>query len=178
MIRKYVLPLMAVAGLAFAIYVVVLGQKPVPAAQPVAQPAMAPFESYVAGAGIIEASTENIAIGTDLPGVVTNVYVKPGDKVKAGDPLFKVDDRSLKSQLQIRQAAVAQAKASLKRLEELPRPEDIPVAQAKVAEADASLADARNQLSLYDKVDDKRAVSVDELDRRKFAFMVADDSVN
>jgi multidrug efflux pump subunit AcrA (membrane-fusion protein) len=174
MIRKYVLPMLAVAGLCFAIYMVNLGARPVPAAQPVAEPAMAPYKSYVAGAGIIEASTENIAIGTIVPGVVTNVYVKPGDKVKAGDPLFKIDDRSLKAELQVRNASLVQARATLERLEKLPRPEDIPVAQAKVTEAEMLLADATDQMTMYDRVDDKRAVSQDELDRRRFAVRVAE----
>jgi multidrug resistance efflux pump len=128
----------------------------------------------VAGAGIIEASTENITIGTVVPGVVTRVHVKPGDTVKAGDPLFKVDDRSLVAELQVRQAALGQAKADLERLEQLPRPEDIPVTQAKVIEAEASLADVRNQLTMYERVDDKRAVSQDELDRRRYAVQLAE----
>ncbi len=39
-------------------------------------PARAPFASYVAGAGIVEASTENIAVGTPVSGNVTAIYVK------------------------------------------------------------------------------------------------------
>src|SRR5512146_2229445 len=105
MIRKYLLPIIAIFGLLFAIYVVALGARPVPSASAVAQPGIAPFASYVAGAGIIEASTENIAIGTISPGVVTQVFIKPGDAVKAGDPLFKVDDRNLVAELAVRQAA-------------------------------------------------------------------------
>lgn len=174
MIRKYVLPMVAVAGLVFAIYVVAQGAKPVPAAPPVAQPAIAPYQSYVAGAGIIEASTENIAVGTVTPGVVTDVYVKPNATVKAGDPLFKVDDRSLQAELQVRQAALVQAQAHLHKLEQTPRPEDIPPAEAKVAEARAALSDLRNQLSLYENVQDKAAISQDELARRRYAVEMAE----
>lgn len=169
MIRKYMLPLVAVFGLLFAIYVVALGARPLPNSSPVAHPAMSPFGAYVAGAGIIEASTENIAIGTTTPGVVTNVYVKPGDRVKAGDPLFKVDDRNLLAELAVRRAALVEAKATLEKLEQSPRPEDIPPAEAKVAEAEASLSDLRNQLSLYERVEEKGAVSQDELARRRYA---------
>ena len=64
MIRKYLLPVVALVGVVFAIYVVRGSNKPVPASQPVAQPAAAPFRSYIAGAGIVEARNENIAIGT------------------------------------------------------------------------------------------------------------------
>ena len=45
MIRKYVLPVIAFFGLAFAIVNVVRGSQPVPAAPPVADPAKAPFAS-------------------------------------------------------------------------------------------------------------------------------------
>ena len=50
----------------------------------------------IAGAGIVEARTENIAIGSALPGVVLEVYVPVDDvgkEVTAGEALFRVDDR-------------------------------------------------------------------------------------
>src|SRR6266550_7679636 len=98
MFRKYFLPLLAMLGVVFAIYTVVTGQRQTPPAQPVTQPAEPQFESYVAGAGIVEASTENIAVGTLVPGVVTEIFVKIGDQVKAGSPLFRLDDRDLRAE--------------------------------------------------------------------------------
>jgi len=56
--------------LVIAIVVAVQSQKETPPAQPVAQPAQAPFKSYIGGAGIVEARTQNISIGTSLPGIV------------------------------------------------------------------------------------------------------------
>ncbi len=88
--------LLAVIGVAFALWTVVTSSQPIPAAPPVAQPSQAPFASFVAGAGIIEASTENIAMGTPVSGVVTEVFVTVGQAVTAGDPLFKLDDRNLR----------------------------------------------------------------------------------
>jgi HlyD family secretion protein len=84
MIRKYLLPLLAVGGVTFAIWTVVTSNQPIPAAPPVAQPAQAPFESFVAGAGIIEASTENIAVGTPISGVVTDLFVQVGQSGAGG----------------------------------------------------------------------------------------------
>jgi HlyD family secretion protein len=141
MIRKYVLPLLALVGVAIAVSTVLQGNQPTPAGQPVAQPAKAPFASYIAGAGIVEASTENIAVGTPVSGIVTAIYVRWGDQVKAGDPLFKIDDRDLRGQL-------------------LP-------AVAKVTEAEANLAMARSELKLAESVPDKRAISVEELTKRR-----------
>jgi len=143
MIGKYGLPVLAIVGVAIAAITVLRGNQPTPAAAPIAEPAKAPFISYIAGAGIVEASTENIAIGTPVSGIVTGIYVKWGDQVKAGDPLFKIDDRDLQGQL-------------------LP-------ARAKVQEAEANLAMARSELNLAERVPDKRAISVEELSKRRLA---------
>src|SRR3954452_1424124 len=151
MLTKYILPLVAIAGAIFAVVFVKAGNKVVPASQPVAQPAQAPFDHYVAGAGLIESSTENIAIGTLVPGVVTDIAVKVGDTVKAGQPLFTIDDRDLRAELLVRQASLNSAKA-----------------KAKVDEA--TLADLKNQLEMYQAAD-ARAVTREELDRRRFAAL-------
>src|SRR5688572_31574075 len=116
MICKYLLPAVAIIGVLFAVYQVVTGSKPTPASPPVAQPAESPYDSYVAGAGLIEASTENIAIGTPVAGVVMDVHVKVGQDVKAGEPLFKIDDRNLQAELAVQQAALRAAQAKLTRL--------------------------------------------------------------
>jgi multidrug resistance efflux pump len=56
----------------------------------------------------------------------------------------------------------------------MPRPEEIPPAEARVVEAEAQVADAKAQLELYDAVADKRAVSQDELNRRRYAVKIAE----
>jgi RND family efflux transporter MFP subunit len=132
---------MALAGVAVAIATVLYGNQVAPALPPIAQPPTAPFDSYLAGAGIVEASSENIAVGTPVSGIVTAIYVTWGEQVKAGDPLFKIEDRDLQAQL-------------------LP-------AIAKVKEAEATLAMARTQLRLAQSVPDKRAISVEELSNRR-----------
>jgi HlyD family secretion protein len=156
-----------------AIWVVMQQNKTVPAAAPVAQPSSAPYSSYVAGTGLIEASTENIAIGTIVPGVVMEVFVRPGMQVKAGDPLFAVDNRDLNAELAVRQAALALARDQLARLLSAPRPEEIPPAEARVQETEAQLADTKAQLELYESVVDRRAISRDELNRRQYAVQAA-----
>ena len=61
----------------------------------------------IAGSGLVEARRENIPIGVNIPGVVTEVFVKKGEKVKAGAPLFRTDDREFKAQLAVREAELA-----------------------------------------------------------------------
>src|SRR6476660_5059694 len=114
MIRKYFLPLVAVVGVIFAIYVVKGSNKPVAASQPAA----APFKSYIAGAGIVEARSENIAIGTGQGGTVIGVFVKVGDKVTKGQPLFQIRNFTQKAELESAKAALMLAESKLKKLQQ------------------------------------------------------------
>jgi len=189
MIRKYFLPILALLGTIFAVIVVRAGSKPLPAAPPVAQPSVAPFEHYIAGAGLVEASTENINPGTGEGGTVIEVFVKVGDRVKEGDPLFQIRNftqtaewhqsqgKSKEAVVAVKQAqtAITRATADLQRLKDYPRPEEIPPMQARVAEAKAAYEDAKAQFALYASIadKDKRAVSEEDLTRKKYAAATA-----
>ncbi|MBC7771738.1 MAG: efflux RND transporter periplasmic adaptor subunit [Pyrinomonadaceae bacterium] len=173
MVRKYVLPLLAVAGVALAVHTVRSENQEKPAAAPAAPPARSTFQTSVAGSGIIEASTQNIAIGTHLPGIITKLNVQAGDRVKAGDPLFSIDDRSVRSEMLVRSANVEIARQSLARLEQMPRPEVIPPLEAKVAEEQAALDDVKNTLGMWESVADPRAIVAEELSRKRYAVATA-----
>src|SRR3984893_16647023 len=156
MIRKYVLPVLAVTGLAVAIAMVIRGNRSSSVAQPVAQRTSTPFSSYVFGPGIVEASTENISIGTPVSGIVTAIYINWGDRVKTGDPLFKVDPRDLEAQLPPAKAKVKEVEAQL-----LP-------AKAKVNEAEATLAKVENRLKVGEGLDPGVSISAEEMANRRF----------
>ena len=142
MIRKYILPVLAAVGVGLGVLMVVMGSKKVPPAQPVDQPSQSPWKTFVSGAGIVESNTENISIGTHIAGIVAKIYVDKGTKVKAGDPLFLIDDRSTRAQLAVAQAAVEVAKAQH--------------------------ANAKNQLDFAENLTDKRALSVQEITNRRY----------
>ena len=169
MTRILLLPLLALGGAAFAILTVGAGSQPAPIGKPVADPSRPPFETYIAGSGILEAMDRNVAIGSPLARLVLEVSVKVGDDVDAGAPLFRLDDRDARAELAVRKAAVGAAKAKLDRLKSAPRVEEIPPAEARVVAAEAVLGDLRNQVTLWESVADKRAVTVEDLQRRKFA---------
>jgi multidrug efflux pump subunit AcrA (membrane-fusion protein) len=69
-----------------------------PAADPPFPPAPKPYAQAVSAAGILEALSENVAIGVPQAGLVTEVKVKVNDAVKSGDVLFLLDDRDLRAQ--------------------------------------------------------------------------------
>lgn len=146
MIRNYLLPLLAAVGVVIVIIAVVIDNRPTPATRPAVLPPKAPFASCVAGTGIIEASSGNIAVGTPVPGIVTTIYVKWGDHVKVGDRLFKIDDRDLQARI-------------------LP-------ALAKVKESEARLEQAKGLLKIGESVPDKRAISVEDLNNRRSAVAI------
>src|ERR1700728_4410011 len=153
MVRKIFLPFLAVVGVIFAVYTVVSGSRPSPVAPPAAEPSQAPFANYVAGAGIVEALSENIQVGSVVPGVVKEIYVKIGDHIGRGQPLWLIDDRDLRADLATKQANVSvqqslldSSQAKYDRLKEMPRPEEIPPAQARVDADLHGLQDAEDQL--------------------------------
>jgi len=174
MFRKYLIPPLSIVGIVFAIMVVrASSQAPVPA-PPVAPPARATFESYIVGAGLVEASTENIAIAPTVPGVVKRMAVSVGSVVKVGDVLFELDDREMRAERAVRQASLEQAKARLQRLEAQPRPEEVPPAEADVQAAKAELENAQVQWKNAEGMVDVRAISDEERARRQWAQAAAE----
>jgi RND family efflux transporter MFP subunit len=113
MFRKYVIPLIALGGVAFAVFAVMWGDKPPPAAPPVSEAPQSPYSTFVSGSGLVEASTENISLGTHVAGIVAKIYVQVSSDVKAGDPLFTIDDRATQAIIDTRRAAVQVAETQL-----------------------------------------------------------------
>ncbi len=174
MFTKYVLPVLAVAGLTFSVYTVIQAQQVPPPSRPLVEPPTRPDHvRMIAGSGLIEAERENIPIGVNVPGVVTDVFVKKGEKVKAGAPLFRTDDRDFKAQLEVRLAELASAKAELHKLVSAPRPEDIPPARATAEEAEARMNDAEAAMSRSQRLFARGAMPASDFDKDRFAFLAA-----
>jgi HlyD family secretion protein len=172
MFVRYTLPILAMIALFFAVQQMLQSQQKQPAAVPPVEPAYAPFPNRLAGAGIIEPETENIAIGTHLPGVVESVFVKVGDSVKQGQPLFKLDDRQIRAEIEVRKANLFSAQAALDKLEMMPRPEELPSARAVVTESEANLRDVTTMYERYRKIDTSSALSQEEVMRREMAVEI------
>jgi HlyD family secretion protein len=151
-IRFYILPVVSLVGILFVIKTVIAGSVPPPVAPPVVEPARPPYPFFVAGSGIIESISENVAIASPLAGVIKAVYVKAGDSVGEGQPLFALDDRDTLAELAVRRAQIERAKALL--------------------------TDAETQLSLYKGVTDARAIMRGELLKREAGVAVAQASVS
>ena len=98
----------------------------------------------------MEANTENIALSVPVPGWVTAVEAHAGDRVEAGQPLFRLDDRDLQAELGVRRAALEAARAH------------VPTAAADLADAELLRANAA-------RLDRERVISGEEGRRKAIA---------
>lgn len=129
-----------------------------------------PFKSYISGVGIVEASSDNISIGTPLNRIVERVFVNVGQEVKKGEVLFTLEYQDLQADLAARQVDYEIAKAKLQKMEHLPRQEDVTTAEANVKSAQVELEQAQNQYQMVQGLGDSRALSQQEINRRRFNY--------
>jgi RND family efflux transporter MFP subunit len=126
----------------------VLGQGGRSQAVPALAAPATPFPATVAGVGVIEPRSEEIAIGTHLPGIVSQVHVRPGDAVEAGAPLFEIDDRAARAELAL--------------------------AEARVRSAEVALEDARDDSARFQRILARDATSEATAVRKRFAVARAE----
>jgi len=163
MVVKVGIPLLAITLLGYAFHYVAKTRPTWPDAAPPIEPPRAPFDQTVAGSGMIEAETENIAVGSPVAGVVVEVMVEVGEHVTAGTPLFRLDDRSAKAEVAVRESSLHSAKAELARLEQLPRPEDVPVYEATIRQRQAALANLEYTYKRVQRLSEEGSATEEEL---------------
>jgi HlyD family secretion protein len=118
-------------------------------------------------------SGANLNIFPEVSGPITQVLAQEGQQIKAGTPLFAIDDsvqRATTAQLKLESEA---ALTLLNELQAEPRPETLTIAAAQVALAEASLKLARDE---YDK--DRAAYDLDPRSIIKNLLDTAEDTVN
>jgi RND family efflux transporter MFP subunit len=122
-------------------------------------------ETLIAGinaTGRIEPRQE-AALSFTIPGRVAEVLVAEGDRVAAGTPLIRLDNREAMAQVASARAALAQAEADLKQLQEGATPEEIAQARAQVEAARGALVQISGSVTEADiaaaraRVDEARA---------------------
>jgi HlyD family secretion protein len=145
---------LALLGAGAAVYLVkVQGQK-APDPGPVSAPARSPYPGTVAATGLIEAAHENVKIASPKAALVTRVFVKAGDSVKAGDPLFQLDDREIAARIKVLEAQHA---SSL----------------TPVGVEEAQIADWSDQLQRFAKLGRDQVATEDEVKRREYSLGTA-----
>jgi HlyD family secretion protein len=110
-----------------------------------------PLTVFVSATGAL-APTDEVDVGSELSGIVLDVYVDANESVRAGQPLAELDTSKLKAQ-------AAQARASLE------------AARARAQEADASLTESRLAFNRAKKLHDAELLSESDLDTAEATFL-------
>ncbi|MEO1045833.1 MAG: efflux RND transporter periplasmic adaptor subunit [Pseudomonadota bacterium] len=149
---RQILPIIAIIGMIAAAYMVFVSQPDSTTTDPDSIPATAPSgqAATVAGAGVVEPSSELVDIAPEIAGVVSELYVSAGDTVSKGQLLFAVDARDATARRREAEARVRRLKSS-------------------IAAASVTLDNARQQLALYGDIADSRAISEREVIDRESA---------
>jgi RND family efflux transporter MFP subunit len=151
MFRKIILPIISIIGILFAIFMVFYGliepEKP-----PVLfDPPESPYEHFVAAEGLVESFGENVNLSVPFPELITDVYIKAGQCVKMGDPLFRVDTRQFEAELK--------------------------TAQNQLKESQIVLRDFEKQLTYFNRLKDRSAVSEQEYTKILYATKKAREQI-
>ena len=131
----------------------------------------APVSRNVGGIGIVEPAGEAVSIGTQISGLVTEVLVKPGDKVSKGDRLFVLDSRVASANLAVAAANQIAANAKLKELEGQIEPlrSKVAASQALLSQAKADAANSAQQYLRAQKLAASNSLSDEEVETRRLA---------
>lgn len=170
--RWWIVPLVAVP-LAMGVGLRPGSQSPevtVAAPLPVEVVALAPVDAYTVErqyAGELVAQRRS-ALGFEKGGTVVAIHVQEGDRVEPGQPLARLDIRSLESQRQQLLAQRDQAVATLNELQNGPRQQSIAAAQAAVGDLEQQLALATTQRDRRTDLYQQGAISREELDQQTF----------
>ena len=87
-----------------------------------------------------------VQLGFRVAGRLQTMSFEEGDRVNAGDVLATLDPKPLQDAVAVAEALVLQAEARLSRFNTGSRPQEIQQAQARLAEAQAALANAVQEL--------------------------------
>jgi HlyD family secretion protein len=88
--------------------------------------------------------THEVEVGSKIGGRITEVLVKEGDLLKAGQPLVRFDIADLLAQQSLQEARINQFQANLERLQNGFRKEEIEEAEATVRKESAVLEELKN----------------------------------
>lgn len=175
MILRIVPPLLGILMFLFAVSHVakrVAGSQEGRADPPGPVPAR-PAGDIIAATGVVEPFTETIHVGTPVGGIVQEVSARVGDKVGPGAVLVRLKAGELEAEVRVREAALAAAVATHARLKALPRPEEVPAVEAKLAEARALALDQKEQLERNSLLSARGALGNEELRRKELGYQAA-----
>jgi HlyD family secretion protein len=86
------------------------------------------------------------AVGAQAQGIVTELRVREGSQVRAGEILARIRNEVAEAQVRQAEQALQTARAQLREAEAGARPSELQAAQARVTQAQATVAERRSQV--------------------------------
>jgi len=167
----YSLIIFSIVGIIIGVAVIFYDERPT-GSQTLPIPELTPpYKNFIAGTGIVESRSKNIQIGSSVSGVISQVHVESGERVKKGALLFTLNKKMITAQITAQQAAIELENTKLKNAQhqlqiiknfkkispDMVKKTEYTTAKDNVAEAVARLQVAKsklqvlqNKLALYD----------------------------
>jgi HlyD family secretion protein len=148
---------------------------PAPAAPGPAATAGLP-SPQIGAVGLVEPSSQEISIGTDISGTVAKVFVVPGVRVSKGQPLFVLDTRLSQAMVaqRLRDLAAAEARLALARGRVPGLQAEVQAAMTAVEAARADKDDATDVVRIASGLNSGDTISAREITRRRNALRTAE----
>jgi HlyD family secretion protein len=121
------------------------------------------------------AEGETSLVGPVVAGRLVTIAVIKGQEVKAGAPLFQLDDAVARSEILRLEASLAAARAALDDLQTGKRPEELDLIARQEAEAEANLALAKTEHDRVSGLSRRGIVAQTEFDKAKADLAVAEE---
>ncbi|MEL6938822.1 MAG: efflux RND transporter periplasmic adaptor subunit [Cyanobacteria bacterium J06598_1] len=136
--------------------------------------------SEILAGGVVQAE-RSTTLSPEGSGKIAELFIQEGDRVRAGQVIARMVRRRSEAEVSQAEAAVAQAQADLAQRQFGARGEDITQAQARVNTARAaievtraSVSKAQNELTRFQQLADKGAISANELETYATTAMQAE----
>jgi HlyD family secretion protein len=127
-----------------------------------------PANGSVVASGRIEGGSDVFSLGTSATGTISQLFIKAGDHVEAGQHLLRVDCQAIEAEKASRESDLAASEAVFARVTHGSRPEEVAIGEANVNLAEARLREAQKQFdraqALHEGVTVTR-VQIDQAER-------------
>ena len=130
--------------------------------------------SRIAAPGRVEPISEEIQVSPEIAGRLTSMLVDEGNKVRKGDTLAVIENSDYRARVAAAEAALAQRRADLDRIENGARPQELEQARLTVDSAKTVMDNARSEMEHRKTLVARGAVSQEEYDRAEREYRVAD----
>jgi multidrug resistance efflux pump len=117
-----------------------------------------------------------VSVSAKIGGRITELLVKEGDKVQAGQVVARIDPRDILAQKAQAEAAMATAKAHYEEVTAGSRPQEIEQARALSLQAKSSLDNAVKNYQRIQQLYREGAVSTSQRDNAETAYQVASEA--